>query len=40
LQAENMPLIFAGDAFGGRGRIEGAYLSGLAAGQAAQSLLE
>ncbi len=40
LQTENMPLIFAGDSFGGRGRIEGAYLSGLAAGQAAQSLLK
>ncbi|PJF40582.1 MAG: FAD-dependent oxidoreductase [Chloroflexi bacterium] len=28
------PLIFAGDAFGGRGRVEGAVLSGLAAGRA------
>ncbi len=27
-------LVFAGDAFGGRGRVEGATLSGLAAGQA------
>jgi renalase len=32
LAAENLPLFFAGDAFGGRGRVEGAYLSGLAAG--------
>jgi hypothetical protein len=40
LQAENMPLLFAGDAFGGRGRIEGAYLSGLAAGNAARDLLD
>jgi hypothetical protein len=40
LQTENMPLLFAGDAFGGRGRIEGAYLSGLAAGDAAQTLLD
>jgi len=29
--AEELPLAFAGDAFGGRGRVEGAYLSGLAA---------
>ena len=28
------PLVFAGDAFGGRGRIEGAFLSGIAAGNA------
>ena len=28
------PLAFAGDAFGGRGRIEGAFLSGIAAGEA------
>ena len=27
-------LAFAGDAFGGRGRVEGAYLSGIAAGEA------
>ncbi len=26
------PLVFAGDAFGGRGRVEGAFLSGIAAG--------
>ena len=34
LPAGNMNLVFAGDAFGGRGRVEGAFLSGLAAGQA------
>ncbi|MCU0514006.1 MAG: FAD-dependent oxidoreductase [Anaerolineae bacterium] len=34
LAAENLPLYFAGDAFGGRGRMEGAYMSGLAAGAA------
>ncbi len=28
------PLVFAGDAFGGRGRFEGAFLSGMAAGTA------
>ena len=28
------PLVFAGDAFGGRGRVEGAFLSGIAAGEA------
>ena len=28
------PLVFAGDAFGGRGRVEGAFLSGIAAGNA------
>lgn len=28
------PLVFAGDAFGGRGRVEGAFLSGMAAGTA------
>jgi len=28
------PLVFAGDAFGGRGRVEGAFTSGLAAGAA------
>jgi hypothetical protein len=37
-KAWNLPLIFAGDAFGGRGRIEGAYLSGLAAGQSAKDV--
>ena len=35
LKADDLPLIFAGDAFGGRGRVEGAYLSGLAAGNVA-----
>ena len=35
LRAKDLPpLIFAGDAFGGRGRVEGAFLSGLAAGEA------
>lgn len=34
LAATGLPLYFAGDAFGGRGRVEGAYLSGLAAGNA------
>ncbi len=34
MQAQALPpLIFAGDAFGGRGRVEGAFLSGLAAGE-------
>ncbi len=28
------PLVFAGDAFGGRGRVEGAFVSGIAAGDA------
>ena len=28
------PLVFAGDAFGGRGRVEGAFVSGLSAGEA------
>ncbi|MCY3780204.1 MAG: FAD-dependent oxidoreductase [Chloroflexi bacterium] len=28
------PLVFAGDAFGGRGRVEGAFMSGVAAGHA------
>ena len=27
------PLVFAGDAFGGRGRVEGAFMSGIAAGK-------
>lgn len=39
LVAEGLPLIFAGDAFGGRGRMEGAYHSGLAAAEAALSKL-
>ena len=39
IKAEGFPLIFAGDAFGGRGRVEGAYLSGLAAGKAAAELV-
>jgi len=35
LMAENLPnLVFAGDAFGGRGRIEGAFMSGISAGTA------
>lgn len=35
LLANNLPpLVFAGDAFGGRGRVEGAFLSGIAAGNA------
>lgn len=34
LAAQQLPLYFAGDAFGNRGRVEGAYLSGLAAGKA------
>jgi renalase len=35
LMADNLPnLVFAGDAFGGRGRIEGAFLSGISAGTA------
>lgn len=33
LLANGLPLIFAGDGFGGRGRVEGAYMSGLAAGK-------
>jgi renalase len=33
-------LAFAGDAFGGRGRIEGAFLSGLAVGQALVNALQ
>lgn len=40
MKATDLPLIFAGDAFGGRGRIEGAYLSGLAAGQFAVNLIK
>ncbi len=34
------PLIFAGDAFGGRGRVEGAFMSGIAAGNALADRLE
>lgn len=35
LMARDLPrLAFAGDAFGGRGRVEGAFLSGIAAGNA------
>lgn len=35
LIAKGLPnLVFAGDAFGGRGRVEGAFLSGLAGGKA------
>ena len=34
LAADLAPLAFAGDAFGGRGRVEGAFLSGIAAGEA------
>lgn len=35
LVAQDLPaLAFAGDAFGGRGRVEGAFLSGIAAGEA------
>ena len=33
------PLVFAGDAFGGRGRVEGAFTSGLAAGEAMHAAL-
>lgn len=36
---ETLPLLYAGDAFGGRGRVEGAYMSGLAAGKAAAELV-
>ncbi len=39
LVATGLPLAFAGDAFGGRGRVEGAYLSGLAAGKAILEVL-
>lgn len=34
LRDETLPIIFAGDGYGGRGRIEGAFLSGLRAAQA------
>jgi predicted NAD/FAD-dependent oxidoreductase len=40
LLATGLPLAFAGDAFGGRGRVEGAYLSGLAAAQAILDTLD
>jgi len=33
------PLAFAGDAFGGRGRVEGAFLSGLSAGETLAAVL-
>ena len=40
LLARDLPrLAFAGDAFGGRGRVEGALLSGIAAGKALADLL-
>jgi renalase len=39
-QLEGQSLYFAGDAFGGRGRVEGAYFSGVEAGRAIGSLLE
>ena len=34
------PLLFAGDAFGGRGRVEGAFMSGIAAGKAMAEALD
>jgi len=40
LVARGLPLAFAGDAFGGRGRVEGAYISGMAAGEALIDLLD
>ncbi len=39
LQSETLPIIFAGDAFGGRGRVEGAFISGQMAGKAASQLV-
>ncbi len=40
LRAKGLPpLVFAGDAFGGRGRVEGAFTSGLAAGEAMAAAL-
>ncbi len=38
-EVKELGLFFAGDAFGGRGRMEGAYMSGLAAGDAILQLL-
>jgi len=35
-KAEGLPLFFAGDAFGGRGRVEGAFISGQLAAKAIQ----
>jgi renalase len=37
LAAQGLPLVFAGDAFGGQGRVEGAFMSGLAAAEAVLS---
>lgn len=37
IHADELPLFFAGDAFGGRGRVEGAFISGQSA---AKALLE
>jgi renalase len=34
IQAKGYPLFFAGDAFGGRGRVEGAFMSGFETGKA------
>lgn len=40
LMADNLPnLVFAGDAFGGRGRVEGAFMSGISAGTAISDVL-
>ncbi len=40
LLARDLPnLVFAGDAFGGRGRVEGAFMSGIAAGRALAEVL-
>jgi len=40
LLARDLPnLAFAGDAFGGRGRVEGAFMSGIAAGHALADVL-
>ena len=40
LARELPPLVFAGDAFGGRGRVEGAFMSGLAAGESMAAALQ